>query len=107
MICLIVIFHLLFYRVHDDVQLCQWLRNPQGKLKLGDFNRAEIPNFNPVTGQYCRWNNGRGNGNYRAPEEFDAKDLDEQIDVFTFGNNIYALVSYSPILHGEMNCSKV
>ena len=31
---------------------------------------------------------------YRAPEEFDSKDLDEQIDVFTMGNNIYALVSY-------------
>jgi hypothetical protein len=30
---------------------------------------------------------------YRAPEEFAAKDLDEGIDIFTFGNNIYALLT--------------
>jgi hypothetical protein len=29
---------------------------------------------------------------YRSPEEFAKQDLDEKIDVFTFGNNIYALV---------------
>jgi Protein kinase domain len=30
---------------------------------------------------------------YRAPEEFAAEDLDEKIDVFSFGNNIYALLT--------------
>ena len=61
-------------------------------MKLGDFNRAEIPEFNPATGKYCKYNNGHGFGNYRAPEEFAAEDLDEKIDVFSFGNNIYGLV---------------
>ena len=30
---------------------------------------------------------------YRSPEEFAARDLNEQIDVFSFGNNIYALLT--------------
>ena len=30
---------------------------------------------------------------YRAPEEFDATYLDEKIDVFSFGNNIYGLLT--------------
>ena len=32
--------------VHDDVQLCQWLRTEDGRLKLGDFNRAEVMAYN-------------------------------------------------------------
>eukprot|EP00957_Ditylum_brightwellii_P104480 7959368-Ditylum_brightwellii.AAC.1 len=28
--------------IHDDVQLCQWLWDKNGKLRLGDFNRAEL-----------------------------------------------------------------
>ena len=51
------------YRVHDDVQLCQWLRLPSGKLKLGDFNRAEIMTYNVEKQQYCKYNNGRSYGN--------------------------------------------
>lgn len=30
---------------------------------------------------------------YRAPEEFAEEDLDEKIDVFSFGNNLYALLT--------------
>lgn len=32
-------------------------------------------------------------GQYRSPEEFANRDLDEKIDIFSFGNNIYGLVS--------------
>jgi hypothetical protein len=31
--------------VHDDVQLCQWLKTRDGVIKLGDFNRAEFSEF--------------------------------------------------------------
>ena len=31
--------------VHDDVQLCQWLKTRDGVIKLGDFNRAEFSKF--------------------------------------------------------------
>lgn len=49
--------------VHDDVQLCQWLRNANGTLKLGDFNRAEMMEWNDEKQQYCKHENGLVNGN--------------------------------------------
>ena len=30
---------------------------------------------------------------YRAPEEFAGTDLNEKIDIFSFGNNVYALLT--------------
>eukprot|EP00984_Skeletonema_dohrnii_P034455 scaffold33563_cov137-Skeletonema_dohrnii-CCMP3373.AAC.2 len=79
--------------VHDDVQLCQWMTTPDGKLKLGDFNRATIMTWDEINGSYCKFANGAAFGNYRAPEEFAAINLDEQIDTFSFCNNIYALIT--------------
>jgi len=104
--------------VHNDVQLQQWLRTSDGDLKLGDFNRATIPDWNVKEKRYCKYNTGASFGNvrigctglhwsvcmtrfltvcnllsqYRAPEEFAAGDLDERIDVYSFSNNIYCLV---------------
>ena len=55
--------------VHDDIQLCQWMRRESdGKMLLGDFNRATVMEWN-VTGKggkgegYCRFDNGGGYGN--------------------------------------------
>lgn len=79
--------------VHDDVQLCQWLRTRDGRIKLGDFNRAEVMDYDIKEEKYCRYFNGESYGNYRAPEEFRPTWLNEQIDVFSFGNNIYALLT--------------
>ncbi|KAL9182905.1 hypothetical protein ACHAXT_004184 [Thalassiosira profunda] len=79
--------------VHDDVQMCQWLRLPDGTLKLGDFNRATIMQWDLLKGEYCKFNNGNAFANYRAPEEFAARNLNEQIDTFSFGNNIYAMLT--------------
>lgn len=60
---------------------------------MGDFNRAEFPLFDPEKQEYCKYDNGHAYGNYRSPEEFSASDLDEKIDVWSFGNNIYALLT--------------
>jgi hypothetical protein len=49
--------------VHDDVQLCQWLRTRDGTLKLGDFNRAEVMDYNIEKKEYCRYDNGHAYGN--------------------------------------------
>lgn len=49
--------------VHDDIQLCQWLRNDDGKLRLGDFNRARVLAWNEEKQEYCKYENGRGYGN--------------------------------------------
>ncbi|KAI2488633.1 protein kinase [Fragilaria crotonensis] len=79
--------------VHDDVQLCQWLRTRDGRLVLGDFNRAQIMDWNEKKGEYCLYNNGYAFGNYRSPEEFAGRDLNEKIDIFSFGNNMYSLMT--------------
>jgi len=44
--------------VHDDIQLSQFLIDSNGKLKLNDFNRAEVMLFDEEKGQYCRYRNG-------------------------------------------------
>jgi hypothetical protein len=51
------------------VQLCQWLRLPDGKLKLGDFNRAEVMEYNSEEQKYCKYNNGKGYGNVSSVKE--------------------------------------
>lgn len=82
--------------VHDDIQLCQFLVTSEGKLKLNDFNRAEAMLFDERAGKmggYCRYQNGKGGGEYRAPEEYRDGFLNEKIDVYSFGNNIYGLLT--------------
>jgi len=79
--------------VHDDVQLCQWLRTRDNRLVLGDFNRAEVMDWNDEKQEYCMYNNGFAYGNYRSPEEFNGKDLNEKIDIFSYGNNVYGLLT--------------
>jgi len=79
--------------VHDDVQLCQWLRTKRGTLVLGDFNRAEIMNWDHEKEAYCRYSNGLSYGNWRSPEEFKGKELNEKIDIFSLGNNLYGLLT--------------
>lgn len=50
--------------VHDDVQLCQWLRKKKtGQLKLGDFNRAGLMLWDERGGKYCKYSNGGCYGN--------------------------------------------
>lgn len=80
--------------VHDDVQLAQFLLNKdQTRLKLNDFNRAEFPLFDEEKNAYCHYKNGKGHGNWRAPEEYRDKPLTEQIDVWSLGNNMYTLLT--------------
>lgn len=85
--------------VHDDVQLCQWLfvgekgLNGWPALKLIDFNRAVVMQWNQAEKIYCKYKNGGGNGQYRSPEEFSDQPLNEKIDVYSLGNNFYALLT--------------
>jgi serine/threonine protein kinase len=44
-------------------------------------------------GEYCKFNNGEAFSQYRAPEEYAATNLNEKIDIFSFGNNIYAMLT--------------
>ena len=52
--------------IHDDIQICQWLRRrSDGKIVLGDFNRATIPKWNEGRQEYCKFTNGYGFGEVR------------------------------------------
>lgn len=44
---------------------------------------------------------------YRAPEEFASRDLNEQIDVFSFGSNIYALLTGLWVFYDNDNDAEV
>lgn len=79
--------------VHDDIQMSQFLYTTEGYIKLNDFNRAEIMLYDDEKEEYCKYRNGNGHGNYRAPEEYWNKPLNEKIDVYSFGNNMYALLT--------------
>lgn len=79
--------------IHDDIQLAQFLFRPDGSLVLNDFNRAEAMLYDEEKGEYCKYTNGPGGGDYRSPEEYHDNLLNEKIDVWSFGNNIYGLIT--------------
>lgn len=43
--------------------------------------------------EYCKYRNNPGNGDWRAPQEYRDDPLDEKIDVWSFGYNMYALLT--------------
>ena len=46
----------------DDIQLPQFMVTNDGRLKLGDFNRAEFMLYDEEHGEYCKYRNGHGHG---------------------------------------------
>lgn len=79
--------------VHGDIHPVQYLRSVEGKMKLNDFNNAEILDWDPKNNMYCPTDRGRWGGMYRSPEEFRGDPIDEKIDVFSLGNNLYTLLT--------------
>lgn len=97
--------------VHDDIQLPQFLLTADGSLKLNDFNRAEVMLFDEENQEYCGYRNNPGGGDvsipvadecccltvctlqWRAPEEYADKPLNEKIDVWSLGNNMYTVLT--------------
>jgi serine/threonine protein kinase len=85
--------------VHGDIHPEQWLRSQvNGKLKLNDFNNAELLSLKSSPGSandtvFCKAERGCWSGFYRSPEEFLCEPMDEKIDVYSMGNNIYSLIT--------------
>ncbi len=93
--------------VHDDIQLTQYLFSGENKIKLNDFNRGESMLYDEQKGAYCRYRNGPGGGDWRAPEEYLDDALDEKIDVFSFGNNLYSLLTGAFVYYFEDDYKKI
>jgi len=48
--------------VHDDIKLDQFLMPENGTLKLGDFNRAILMQWDEEKGRYCKFRMGKSFG---------------------------------------------
>lgn len=48
--------------VHGDIHPVQWLRTRDGKLKLNDFNNAEILDWSRERNDYCQADRGTWGG---------------------------------------------
>lgn len=89
--------------VHGDLWIAQFLPMtnwtegvPLGGeqiLKFNDFNRAEAMLWDEDRQEYCKYERGQGGGDWRSPEEFASNPLDEKVDIFAMGINIFTLVT--------------
>ena len=81
--------------VHGDVNIEQWLVDDQGRIKLNDFNLAEILPWNDESQQYCPFKR-KYDGAFRlvrSPEEFMGIPTGREKDIFSYGNVIYSLLT--------------
>lgn len=86
--------------VHQDVKLDQYFLNEDlTGLILNDFNRAEFMLWDENEEEYCMYTEGYGRGNWRSPEEYRDQFLNEKVDVFSLGNNIYGLLTGLMVFH--------
>lgn len=86
---------------HNDVQYGQFLLDRNNRAILSDFNRAEPLWWNDENEHYCMYELGLASGNLRSPEEYGSEYVDEKIDVYSFGNVIYSLLTGSDPWYAE------
>jgi len=79
--------------VHNDIQYPQFLTDNSLNVYLTDFNRADIMFWDEHKSEHCKFFSGSAHGNVRSPEEYANKAVDEKIDVYSFGNVIFSLLS--------------
>jgi len=80
--------------LHVDVKPDNYFRGYDGIIKLVDFNRAEPLLYDEETGQYCQQNEGSYYTIYRAPEEINTGEpQDDKADVFNYASVIYSVLT--------------
>ena len=79
--------------VHDDIQLCQFLRSKDGTLKLNDFNRAELMLWDENNQEYCKYNNGLAYGNVSIVSDLISMELFYYYLYYT--NSVFPIYTYS------------
>lgn len=83
--------------VHGDVHPVQWLQSPEGKLKLNDFNNAEILDWNKNKMRSCKTNRGSWGGNVSSGSR-------QRVILrccCVVGTDSHTTVSFLPINHGS------
>jgi len=79
--------------IHADIQAKQFLVDPQGVVKLNDFNRCRFMNNNTKTKTPCPVTIPSAPGSSRSPEEYRSDELTEKIDVFSTAHVLYAILT--------------
>jgi mitogen-activated protein kinase kinase kinase 7 len=79
--------------VHGDLQAKQFLVDVDGTIKLNDFNRCRFIAHHNDTKQACPIRIPQAPGAARAPEEYDFKPLNEQIDMYSLGHVLFTILT--------------
>lgn len=78
---------------HHDIQIGQYLIDENHHARMSDFNRADPLLFDIKEQKYCDVVSGSAMGEVRSPEEYRMLDVNEKIDVYSFGNIIFTLLT--------------
>lgn len=84
---------------HTDITPTQFIFI-DNKWKLNDFNRCRFMRVYKDDESPCGFHVGANPGKFRAPEEYEFREENEMVDVYSMGNIFYA------ILAGEMPFQK-
>lgn len=91
--------------VHRDIGASNVLISLDKRLKLNDFNSANLLYWDEANGEMCRLRDERLCGqdsrraDTRTPEECQGKDLNEKVDVYAIGSVIFRLLSGVRMYH--------
>eukprot|EP00903_Cladosiphon_okamuranus_P009114 g8707.t1 len=77
--------------VHADLQPRQLLMDENGVVKINDLNRCRFMGRDSV-GEPCPFRISKGNGVWRAPEEYAGELLTEKLDIYSMGNIFWAML---------------
>jgi serine/threonine protein kinase len=77
---------------HTDITPTQFVA-VGGIFQLNDFNRARFIRWNITSNQPCKYYVGKNPGKNRSPEEYNRDLQTEKVDIYSFGNILYMLLT--------------
>ncbi|DAZ97565.1 TPA: hypothetical protein N0F65_005537 [Lagenidium giganteum] len=83
---------------HTDIQTRQFLIDANGTVLLNDFNRVKYTGQRLHSGsveghEKCMFKTAVAKGKWRSPEEYENRDLDEKLDVYSISLVLWSLRS--------------
>jgi len=77
---------------HTDITPSQFVATDDNIYRLNDFNRARFLRQH-ADGSLCGYHVGRNPGKNRSPEEYKYEEQSEMVDLYSFGNILYMLLT--------------